>query len=224
MISYVITCNQHINLLKPFSICFNEHWGSEYEVIVIGHENILSDIPKNFSYLCVGKQIDYSFSNALIKALDILENDIFTLTYGDAWYTSVNLDVVKILEKYMINNSEVGKIDMHQQVVKFGADFYDETENIKLFRQHKNTPYTMSTQISIWRRSFLRKYLAPGENPWQSEVNTSSRQVKYGDDEDVILGTELFPCKYNDLINKGNFQPQFLNYYSPEIRKIVESW
>jgi len=60
------------------------------------------------------------------------------------------------------------------------------------------TPYQMSLQAGIWRRTMLLELLQPGMSPWAVELQNSPPENMR------VLGTRQNPVRYANVFKGGN--------------------
>ena len=69
-----------------------------------------------------------------------------------------------------------------------------------LFQLHESAEYLCSFEASIYRRDFLKKYITPGQDPWQSEVETSRLCQNQGE---TIIVPKNIVSPYTDATRRG---------------------
>jgi hypothetical protein len=75
-----------------------------------------------------------------------------------------------------------------------------------------DTPYQLSFQTGLWRRSELLKYMVPGETPAEAEIRGSHRMSQA---KAVVLGTQQAPVRYLIAMQHGSIHIDDPGYQAP---------
>lgn len=195
----VTTSDKYLPALLPFSYLFNKYWGSDVHVEVFGFSRPGFDLPDNFKFTSLGSQGAYPFNkwtDALIAAMSIINDEAFVLMLDDYWITRpVNRPAIRILYDYIIQFKYVLKIDLcADRLYAFGADLeYATVAYLDLVKSMPGSPYHMSLWPGMWRKDLLSRCLIPGESPHDLEMVGSTR-VSHMQDM-IVLGTRQWPLK-----------------------------
>lgn len=205
---YVTTSDEYLLALRPFAYLFNKYWSKDVEVIVGGFTPPDFSLPTNFKFLTLGSMDDYpigKWSDALIKMIDYLQDDIFALMLEDYWLTRpVDLGAVGILYRYMKQFKYVMRMDLTADR-KYAGDIeeYGEVAQLDLLKSPPGSPYHMSLMCAFWRREHLMEILEPNETPWEVEIAGTGRLSAKGDDV-LVLGTSQVPVKHTLAFRGGD--------------------
>lgn len=197
---FVTTSDKYISALYPFSYLLNKYWIPNPKVVVMGFASPQKKLPDNFSFYSVGNQSDYPFSkwsNALIKFLDVFDDEAFVLMLEDYWITRpVDTIAVKILYDYILQFKYVVKIDLcADRLYAHGADLdYGTVAYLDLVKSMPGSPYHLSLMAGIWRREHFLKHLIPNESPHDVELIGTTRLSH--DQNVIVLGTRQWPVKH----------------------------
>lgn len=213
MKTVVLTSDKHNWLLKGFL-----HQWQKYAVDLRGQKpGILQVTAVGFTppafiqqfpfadFHSIGAFADYPvnrWSDALIRYLTYLEDDLVLVLLEDYWLTRmIDMTGLQMAWRYMVDHKDVARFDVasdrmfaHEAYELGGMAWYDLVE--------AKGAYSLSLQASIFRRELLLKLLVPGENPWQTELNGTGRlnQLPYR-----VVGTRQWPIRYSIVVNKGEF-------------------
>lgn len=217
---YVTTSDKYLPALRPFAYLMNKYWQPNPKVVVAGFSTPSFELPNNFSFISLGNQSDYPFnkwSDALIKLLNIIEDEVIILMLEDYWITRpVNTPAIRILGDYARQFGYVLKIDIcGDRLYAHGADLnYGTVAYIDLVKSMPGSPYHMSLMPGIWRVDNLKKCLIPGESPHDIEIAGSTRVSRL---QDIIhLGTRQWPLRITLGLRGGDHSKINLQELKPE--------
>lgn len=186
---------------------FKSTWDTD--IILCG----FSPIP-NYNVFKIGDFADYPanrWSDALIKVLDIIADEVFLLLLDDYWLTRpVDTNALKMMYDYMYQFQNVIKFDVTDERLYvdsgshylYGYNTYDTLGYLDLIKSSHHSPYHMSLWGGLWRRDLLKRILVPNETAQQIELNGTSRLAQYGD-EFLVLGTRQTPLRHANVIQGG---------------------
>lgn len=216
MRTVVLTSDKHAWLLKGFLHQWQKYGamlagdGKDFlrvEVAGFAHPDFL---PDNIPFCSIGKLEDFPirhWSDALIRYLEFLEDDLVLLLLEDYWMLRpVNHMAVWDAMRFMQENEDVIRFDLAaDRMFSRGARFAGAYRNIDLCQGGED--YSLSFQASIYRRELLLQMLHVGETPWEAELNGTGRlnRTPYR-----VLGTYNWPMNYMIVMNKGQFDRQGL--------------
>lgn len=223
---YVMTSDSYHKALRIFAHQFNRHWHPHYPVTVVGFASPTVELPENFSFLSLGDQKDYplsKWSNGLLKMLDTIQDELFVLFFEDYFIVEpVKLDIVSRIYDMMQQFPEIIKGDLAADrqfanpVRELGS-----WNGVDFVLSDPRSQYHMSLYIGMWRKSLLYQVLVPDENPWQVELDGTSRLSAFGDLIKVI-GTKSCPVKITLGHRSGDPSKLLLDEMSAEDRAELE--
>jgi len=199
---YVTTCNKYQNTaLRPFSYFFNLHWSELQHVVVIGFQAPDFELPPNFKFLSAGEDKGQkSWSTGLILALRELQDELFVLLLDD-YFLSRKADNsgVATLADYMQSHPNTLRMDLTADRLYAGGMFdLEPFGHYDIIETPPSTPYQMSVQAGIWRRSLMLELLRPDMSPWEVELQTTVPGRMR------ILGTRQSPVRYANVFKGGD--------------------
>jgi len=189
---YVLTSDPYKHLIKEFV----ERFSLDKEVIVYGYSPLGFGLPNNFSFVSLGKR-QTSWSDGVIKMLETAD-PYFILMLEDYFIKEIDEEMLKKAEDLMMKERPA-KISL-ERARKTGKTYYWKPYKDNWVIRQQDAPYLMSVEPSIMNRDVWKKYLIPGENAWQSEVNSGKRCRNQGE---AVLASTIPIIKYYNYIQKG---------------------
>lgn len=216
---FVLTSDNYIKAVRPFAYLFNKFWDDEQEVIVAGFKAPEFDLPSNFLFHSLGDMADYplqKWSDALIKLLNEFTDDVFALFFEDYWLPRpVNVQAVHMLYDYMLQFRNVLKMDLYSdRLYAGGMTDYNYCGYLDLVRSDPASQYHMSLMAGLWNRELMLRFLIPGENPWQVELEGTPRVARAAN-EVMVLGTRNMPVRHILAHRRGNPSELLLDGLDP---------
>lgn len=205
---YVMTSDKYLHALKGFAIQFNRYWSELQPVTVVGFSPPAFDLPKNFTFLSLGDYADYPkerWSNAFIKFMSIIPDELFVLMLEDYWLVrTVDHQAVESLGQYMSIHKNCIRMDLTtDRLYAGGMKDYGVWGRLDIIQSNPDHPYHLSLQAAIWRKSLLKKVIIPNETPWEVELVGNGRLSALRD-EMIVLGTRQCPVRYGITLRGGN--------------------
>jgi hypothetical protein len=207
-----MTSDNQYHCLDAYFYLWLKYFGLDCDTVICGFSPLQNSYPARF--YSIGQFEDYPphrWSDALIKVLDEVAEDVFILMLGDYWLTRpVDVTAVKMMYDYMRQFEYVAKFDLTTDRLfadgggkyLFGYNTYDTLGYLDLIKSVPGSPYHLSLWGGIWRRDLLRQVLVHGETAQQIELNGTHRLSQYGD-EMLVLGTRQGPMKHANVIQGG---------------------
>lgn len=170
--------------------------------------------PKEFKFYSIGKQEDYpadKWSDAFIRVLDNVADDVFMLLLDDYWLLrKTDTTGLRMMYDYMYQFENVIKFDVTTERLfaegggkyLFGYNTYNTLGHLDLIKSNHGSPYHMSLWGGLWRRDLLQRFIVPGETAQQIELNGTHRLAQVGD-ELLVLGSRQAPMRHGNIIQGG---------------------
>lgn len=215
----VLTSDKYLDALRPFAWLFNKYWGADQEVLIAGFTPPAFDLPPNFTFHSIGNFSDYPvgrWSDALIKLMHDIPDEVFTLMLEDYWLTQpVYRQAVTMLYDYMRQFEYVARLDLTgDRKHAAQASLYGKCGHLHLVHSNPDSQYHMSMMTGIWRKRHLLRVLIPNETPWQVELAGTPR-LSYLRHEMIVLGTEEWPVRHTLAFRGGDAQKLLLDELDP---------
>lgn len=209
----VMTSDKSSHYLKGFAHLWGKYFESQqhHKVIVCGFSDPNLRL---FGFYSIGDQEAYPanrWSDALIKVLDNVADDVFMLLLDDYYLTRpADVTAIAMCYGYMIQFEYVIKFDLTTDRLfadgggkyLYGYHTYDTLGYLDLIKSDHGSPYHLSLWGGLWRRDSLRRVLVPGETAQQIELNGTHRLSQFSD-EMIVLGTRQAPLKHANIIQGG---------------------
>ena len=208
----ITTSNAYHHLLPVFFYLYNKYWGAPFDLV--GYDKPKCELPDNCTWVSIGVQGGKNeFSTDLRKYFE-QQPQFFVWMMEDTF-----------IKEYVHNNridnnisKHIGRIDLSNDIKSRSHKKYSELEVIIAL---PNTRYRLSTQPSIWNKSFLLQYLKPGLSPWDFET-----QDPMNDGWDIV-GFVNPPVKHNEGVRRFDITKLNLDGMKQEdidhINKIYEA-
>ncbi len=207
----VMTSDNQYHCLDPFFHLWQKYYPEPVKFVICGFTPIDDD-----RFYSIGKFADYPtrcWSDALLKVLDEVADDVFMLMLGDYWLVrTVDALAVQMAYDYMRQFEYVIKFDLTTERLfadgggkyLFGYNTYSTLGYLDLIKSDHGSMYHLSLWGGLWRRDLLRKVLVEGETAQQIEINGTGRLSQYGD-KMLVLGTRQAPMKHVNVIQRGEW-------------------
>ena len=234
---YVSTNNKHLVCLKVFIDIFNRFLPNQ-ELRVLGYDLPDYDLPPNFSFISIGKQggvneLSTDLRNYFLKS----KEDYFIYGTEDVFlYKKPQIYFINYLSELIQYDVNVGRINLvdsteddnctlpnspHYNVILRKQFTKNECDwgSWELYEQTTESNYSLTTQISIWDRKFLLKYLDNGLSPWDFE--RSSFKTKDDPQYKVLMIDKNFPIYKKEGYSLGNWTNK--EYWLPLLGDVVKN-
>lgn len=218
----VMTSDNQSHILRGFNYLWNKY-GLSYDDSVVICGFTLSDevyeIIKSrefYDWYSIGEFKDYpasKWSDALIKVIDDVAVETFTLLLDDYWLIRrTDFVAMRMIHDYMHQFQNVIRFDLTSDRLYadggtrylWNNETYDTLSYLDLIKSHAGSAYHLSLWGSMWRRDLLRQVLVEGETAQQIEINGTARLSQYGD-EMLVLGTRQAPVRHANVIQRGTW-------------------
>ena len=219
---FVPTCDKYMWCMKPFSYMFNKMWSDKQQVVFGGFAPPDFSLPNNFRFFQIDT-VDYppeKWSNGMIKMLESFPDEYVILLLEDYWLNRpVDIRGVDACVEYMDGRPRVLRIDLTDDRQYSGGVFdVDTIGNYDIIETPPNTPYQMSTQAGIWRKSLLLELLEPNKTAWEVEINTAPPGNMR------VLGTRQRPVTYTNALLKGKIDHKQITKIPNSMKEVIKSW
>jgi hypothetical protein len=202
MKTVVLTSDNHSWLLAGFFHQWQKYAAEYGEVEVAGFTNP-GTLPPEVPFYSIGRFEDYpveKWSDAVIKYLQSLKDDLVTILLEDYWLMRpIHNTEITAAEMFMLDNPNVARFDLSSDRM-----FSHDTQYLQPYGPFDlcsgKGAYSLSFQAGMFRRELLLEMMHPGETPWQAELSGSDRLNK---SPYWVVGTYQWPINYAIVVNKG---------------------
>jgi len=214
----VMTDDEYIWCLRPFTFVFNHYWGEDQQVVVGGYNYPPFPLPRNFTFhsIATKKWPIKMWSDGMIKLFDELPDSHYVFMLVDYWLTRpVNVCAVEAAYEYM-KNLRVIRFDLTTPIGVHDIDTYgcyDITES-----PHR-TGFRFNEQVGIWNIKLVNTILRPGLDPWGLEFYMTDNMKE----EDRVLGMRQHPVRYVNVLSHGKINDEQISQVpTPILQSIID--
>lgn len=214
----VMASDKQYHLLPAYVHQFDKYYGmAEVKTVFCGFSPLPSSLPcPEYKFYSIGSYEDYPanrWSDALIKVLDEIAEEVFILMLEDYWLTRpTDTRAVRMIYDYFYQFENVIKFDLTTDRLfangggqyLYGYNTYETLGYLDLIKSDFSSPYHLSLWGGAWRRDLLRRFLVRGETAQQIELNGTHRLAQVGD-ELLVLGTRQAPLKHANVFQRGGW-------------------
>lgn len=171
----VMSCDKYATAWYPFFELLKKYWPDHPEKIVLCTDT-MHYTHDGLSLTCIANGTTGQWSDRLLDVLQQINTKYVLFSLEDYFLQApVRKGVLQNCVQYMESHPEVAQFrfkncDNEEQIAALGEeilpDFYEAGPDVI---------YRFDTQIAVWNREVLMKFIAPGENPWQFETRGTER-------------------------------------------------
>jgi len=211
----VMTSDGKESIVKGFLHQWNKYWSDWQLPLFCGFTPM--DVRNFYS---IGSFADYPasrWSDAFIKVLDEVAEEIFILLFDDYWLVrQTDMKAINIVTDYMYQFQNVIKFDLTTDRLYadpgkylYGYNTYNTVGYLDLIKSDFHSAYHLSLWGGMWRRDLLRQFIVSGEAAQQIELNGTSRLAQVGD-KLLVLGTRQSPMKHANVIQNREWNQDLM--------------
>ena len=184
---------------------------------MLGYDKPSYELPENCKFISMGEQGDVSeWSTDLRRYFLNCENDYFLYGTEDVFfYDTPNIEYINHLLERMKDDGSVGRLQLTDGAEEntctletswhYKVDLIEEVTgcpwgDFKLFKQRRESNYTLNTQLSLWNKEYFLKYMIDGMTPWQFELE-GSKLARSDEDYEVWMVDGAIPIKKKEGFN-----------------------
>lgn len=218
---FTLTSNKYIHVLPGFAYLWNRFYSENQAVTVVGYEERPVGLPRNFSFLSLGKQTDYTWSAGVIKLMKSIKDQHVMIMLEDYFLNApAKVGIINQTVRFMEEHPEVAKVDLTDDRLKLSHLPYNVLGvPAPMIVSGSETNFQMSVQAAIWRRDMLLQFLDPKDDAWASEKRGTKRIIsaRYANEfNGLILGFQTPPMTYVNVIGgQGNMPGKWAWKYIP---------
>lgn len=220
---FIASSDATIALLPGCLHQISHHWPAHPPAVIAGYTPPTFELPDWAEFHSIGRFEDYpvgEWSTGVIQALEWFTDDIFCWTMEDFWpIAPVDDQIVRFCERVLTDAPDVARIDLTDDRLKSGGAMNAHVMYLEkaadLIYTPPSTPYQLSFQTGLWRRSALLAHLRPHETPAEAEIRGADRMSRSGA---VVLGTRQAPVRYLITMQHGKLHLNDSGYQDPSTR------
>jgi len=206
------TCNEYSFLWKDFLKLFKLFFAEKSTIYSTASIYCEYD---GIKLIPTTKSKDQSFSSRLISCLlDNVTNDFVLFILDDFFFfDKVDVNVVDLAYDLLTKDNRIGMVCLHDMIPYSGRcnDIYNDDFGVI----DKTLPFSINTQVSLWRKSFFLKVLRYGESAWEFENYASYRNKFYKEKSLYIKDKYCHAFFYVDggVLNRGVIRKEAIPFF-----------
>lgn len=182
----VSSCDSYDDAWKPFFVQLKKYWPQMDMPIYLGTESKTFEF-EGLDIRCplAGGPIYKQWSERLLRLLEHIDTEYILFSLDDFWLTApVDDEKFRKIYSYIKQDKRMGFVCLKQELVE-GKSSAKQFANAvdcqypELWRCLEGYSYRITTQIGIWRRSYLIKILRSHESAWYFETRATWRSKFY---------------------------------------------
>lgn len=206
----VTTSDHYVWALRPLAYLLAKYWPDHPDVVVGGFKLPDFGLPENFTFVSLGTMSDYPigrWSDALIKLLYWLPDDVFILCLDDMWpVRPVYVEAVDMAYDYCQQYRYVARFDLtNDRACARGGNvsLYGKLDHLDLVWSEPDSPYHLSLMPAFWRKEHLLSAIEPGWSPWDVEIKGTPKLAALRD-KMIVVGTKACPVSVTLAMRGGD--------------------
>ncbi len=217
----VTTSDAYHHILPIFIHLFKKYWNKDQQVEIVGYKKPEIVLPNNFSFYSLGIQSGNKkdFSNDLRKYFE-QQDQFFVWSMEDTFLKApVDVKLIADLEAMALDNRNIGRIELTGENQQHHTDIFGTVYGKYIKETPPKCDYRLSTQIAIWNKDYLLRYLTLNLSPWDFEC-----QPKVDDEfHNIGLDREDAPIQHNEGVRRFNLFEYNFNGIPKEVIKEMEN-
>lgn len=191
----VTSCDKYSFLWENFNIMFNKYYNINAPTFLITETK-----NQSLSGIDIINTGQLTWTEMLNNALDQIESEYIFLLLEDYFLTEeINATEINLHLNFLSqHNANKVMIDKHSMFYTYDKVFGYQNRTCLKFWQKSN--YLLSTQPSIWRKSFLQSVLNEPLNPWSFELD-KTKKIQNNENKIFLMLREQ--SIYFNAFNKG---------------------
>lgn len=169
----VSTSDNYLHLVPIWIHLYKKYWNDpDQRVEIVGYKKPDIELPDNFSFYSMGQQTGdaKNFGTDLRKYFERLDRLVIWNMEDSFVKSSVDILGIKHAVNIMNDDHSIGRLalganNLNQYTESYRKEIYDD----ELVQTPPLSEYRLSTQIAIWNKDFLLRYLKYNMNPWEFE-------------------------------------------------------
>lgn len=191
----ITTSNLYHHLLPVFFRLYVREWNDP--CTLVGYDKPTYKIPDCCRWVSLGKQRGPNYFTYDLRPFFETMPDWFMWLFEDSFIKTVDKKRLEWL--ISLCSPDIGRICLSSEGMNREHDVYED-----IWYAKPNTNYRLSTQPSIWNKSFLLKYMHRGMTPWVFEKQDTK-------DNYEIIGPVISVVTHNEGVTKKDIHKLNLN-------------
>ena len=188
------SCDKYSDIWEYFFHFFNLYWSDCPYQVYVNTETKTCNYETNVgSIKTCNTKVGMQWSERILKALNCIEEEYVIWFIDDFFLLSkINQKAIDEVVEFAKNYKNFGSCLFEKDI----PNTYNTKKVFGDFRiRDKREPYYVSAQITLWKKSYLKKVLRKNESPWDFEWYASYRCAHYKENSFVWDNKDynLFP-------------------------------
>lgn len=175
------SCDMYDDAWIPYFTQLKKNWPEFDMPVYMGTESKTFGF-KDFDIRCplAGGPVYKRWSERLLKLLEHIHTEYVLFTLDDFWLTAPvdNSEFEKICS-YMEKDKRMGFVCLRSETSNMTRTNTVRSEYPELWRCLKEKKFRITTQMGIWKKSYLEKLLRSHESAWYFETRATWRSKFY---------------------------------------------
>jgi hypothetical protein len=211
----VNTCDSFEDCWYPFFTLFNKYWPKcEYPILLNTEFKDYSFKDIEMKATKVNKDTTdrrLTWSECLIGAVNQADTPLILYFQEDYFLDQpVDVEFIEKMSELMLSNPKITRLGL--VTTDTMGKFIPFEQEPKLWQIRKGARYTISMQVSLWRKEALLSYLKPEENGWMFEIFGTWRAWKRNEvfltlNKDIFKNQTSVTSYLHTGIIKGKWHP-----------------
>jgi len=189
-------CDKYTHLIPANVHFLRANWAECPEITVVACTERIENVQAEVVY--VGQDQQFA-SNVLLYLDHHCTDDVVLLWLDDFFLSQADADAVAAAER-LVQDGEADCVRLSKMFTPVGRPYEPDKRFCYI---DKDAQYALSLQAAIWRRDVLRGLLVPGETPWETELEGTTRVRERKHDLRPFLGAAVPILEYQNFYFKG---------------------
>jgi hypothetical protein len=196
--------NNYLHVLRPACFLFNEFWGPQKKVKIVGFDKPDFTLPDNFEFISLGNQRGLRYwTEDIIQICELVENDHFIFVVeNDFLIRPVNFEILYTFEKLL--DDSVARVDLTtSSAVHSMGSIIKSYKDFDIFELPQHASWRLALgHYSIWHKEYLLSYLGifPHTTPWEFEAK-ACQKAKH-DGAKILASSRDYTAYFIDSVHQ----------------------
>ncbi len=220
-----VSCDSYSDTWVPFFKCLKKCW-PEFSMPIYVCAESKSFSTADYDINCPLKDTtgNEQWGKRLLKTLKSIKEDYILFTLEDFWLLQkVDDNKVKNIIRIMKDDSSIGYICMINEKKPKSEEWgipdpwVKECEYSPLWECTPKCQWRLTTQMGLWRKSYLKKMLRAHESAWAFEPLATWRSLKYSKKRVFDTKETIFDYPYGGVLWRGRVCEKYVGMYDLDL-------
>lgn len=207
---YITTSDKYKHVLPTFFASYKKYW--DMPATLVGY--MAPDaLPDGIDFISMGEDRGPKYWSTDLRKFFEDKDEWFVWIMEDT-FIKAHIDMEAFNFCVGLCYDGIGRVDLTKDIQK-----REHTVNNEVVWAHPNSRYRLSTQPSIWSKSYLLNYLHDGMDPWTFETQDPMN------DGWQVVGALNYPILHNEGVRRHNiFSFNMDGITDPEILSLCSNY